>query len=94
MASDKRALALMHLAVAHAGPRCGAKTRAGRPCRSPIVRGRKRCRMHGGAAGSGGAKGERNGRYTVGRFTHEAKARRREAREFLAKLRELISAAG
>lgn len=29
-------------------PRCGAKTRSGHPCLSPAVRGRKRCRMHGG----------------------------------------------
>ncbi|MFZ1148666.1 MAG: HGGxSTG domain-containing protein [Xanthobacteraceae bacterium] len=34
-------------------PRCGAMTRSGRPCRSPAVRGKRRCRMHGGAAGSG-----------------------------------------
>ena len=29
-------------------PRCGAKTRAGTPCRGPAIRGRARCRMHGG----------------------------------------------
>ena len=29
-------------------PRCGARTRAGRPCQSPAVFGRQRCRMHGG----------------------------------------------
>ena len=34
-------------------PRCGAKTRSGNACRSPAVRGKKRCRMHGGALGSG-----------------------------------------
>jgi hypothetical protein len=33
--------------------RCGAKTRSGKACRSPAVQGKKRCRMHGGAAGSG-----------------------------------------
>jgi hypothetical protein len=36
---------------------CGARTRAGKPCRSPVVTGRRRCRMHGGALGSGGPKG-------------------------------------
>jgi hypothetical protein len=41
-------------------PRCGARTRAGRPCRSPAVRGKKRCRMHGGAAGSGAPVGNKN----------------------------------
>ncbi len=28
--------------------RCGAKTRAGAPCKAPAVPGKKRCRMHGG----------------------------------------------
>jgi hypothetical protein len=29
-------------------PRCGARTRAGCPCRAPAIRGKLRCRMHGG----------------------------------------------
>jgi len=29
-------------------PRCGAKTRAGGSCKAPAVRGKSRCRMHGG----------------------------------------------
>ncbi len=33
-------------------PRCGARTRAGTPCRSPTVGGSARCRMHGGKAGA------------------------------------------
>ena len=41
-------------------PRCGAKTRNGSPCEAPAVHGKKRCRMHGGAAGSGAPKGNRN----------------------------------
>ncbi len=28
------------------------------PCMSPAVRGKRRCRMHGGAAGSGAPRGE------------------------------------
>lgn len=32
---------------------CGAKTRSGQPCQNPPVTGKSRCRMHGGAAGSG-----------------------------------------
>jgi hypothetical protein len=47
--------------------RCGATTRSGTPCRSPAVTGRRRCRMHGGAPGSGGPKGRRNGNYKHGR---------------------------
>jgi hypothetical protein len=30
-----------------ASPRCGAKIRSGGACRSPAVRCKKRCRMHG-----------------------------------------------
>jgi hypothetical protein len=29
-------------------PRCGARTRAGCPCRCPAIHGKLRCRMHGG----------------------------------------------
>ena len=37
--------------------RCGAKTWSGAPCKSVPVTGRRRCRMHGGADGSGAPKG-------------------------------------
>ena len=47
--------------------RCGARTRSGRPCRNPPVTGKARCRMHGGANGSGAQPGNTNalkhGRY-------------------------------
>ena len=47
--------------------RCGAKTRNGTPCMAPAVTGKKRCRMHGGAEGSGAPRGNQNalkhGRY-------------------------------
>jgi len=29
-------------------PQCGATTRVGAPCQCPAMRGRKRCRLHGG----------------------------------------------
>ena len=32
------------------GQRCLAKTRQGTPCQNPVVTGRNRCRMHGGAS--------------------------------------------
>jgi hypothetical protein len=57
-------------------PRCGARTRQGKPCQSPIVRGKRRCRMHGGAKGSGAPKGERNGNYRHGFYTEKARAER------------------
>ncbi len=53
--------------------RCGAKTRAGHPCRQAAVRDSRRCRMHGGSKGSGGPAGERNGRFKHGLRTREAK---------------------
>ena len=53
------------------GPRCGARTRGGRPCRSPAVYGKRRCRMHGGAVGSGAPEGNQNA-LKHGVFTKEA----------------------
>jgi hypothetical protein len=70
-------------------PRCGAKTRSGRPCRSPAVAGRKRCRMHGGAPESGGPKGARNGNYKHGRYTADAIASRRWVSEKIREVRAL-----
>jgi hypothetical protein len=60
--------------------RCGANTRSGRLCQAPAVAGRARCRMHGGAKGSGGPRGRRNGNYKHGRYTAEAKQRRLQLR--------------
>jgi hypothetical protein len=51
--------------------RCGARTRAGHPCRQAAVTGRARCRMHGGARGSGGPQGDRNGNFKHGIWTRE-----------------------
>jgi hypothetical protein len=52
--------------------RCGARTRAGHPCRQAAVRGRARCRMHGGAQGSGGPRGDCNGNFKHGLRTRES----------------------
>lgn len=49
----------MQPAILATAPRCGARTRAGHPCRSPAVAGHQRCRMHGGR-GSGAPRGNRN----------------------------------
>jgi hypothetical protein len=53
-------------------PRCGAKRRDGLPCQKPRAKEKTRCRLHGGAQGSGGPKGEANGRYSHGLLTAEA----------------------
>ena len=52
-------------------PRCGARTRAGGACQCPAIRGRKRCRLHGGRS-PGAPQGRDNGNYRDGTFTAEA----------------------
>jgi hypothetical protein len=69
--------------------RCGARTRSGRPCQSPAVTGRRRCRMHGGAPGSGGPKGSRNGNYKHGRYSADAVAFRSWLRQQIREVRAL-----
>lgn len=75
-------------------PRCGARTRKGTSCRSPAVSGKKRCRMHGGAKGSGAPMGNQNA-LKHGTYTKEALKRRallrdqiREAQKLLRGLRD------
>ena len=75
-------------------PRCGAKTRRGTPCKAPAVRDRKRCRMHGGARGSGAPQGSRNGAWRHGRYSREAIERRQEAAELVRSMRALVRQIG
>jgi hypothetical protein len=70
-------------------PRCGAKTRSGSACRSPAVRGKKRCRMHGGAAGSGAPEGNQNA-LKHGAFTKNAIKERDQVRAFIGEARKLL----
>lgn len=63
-------------------PRCGARTRAGTPCRGPRVRGKRRCRMHGGADGSGAVPGNRNA-WRHGEYSGAERARRRRLRNLI-----------
>jgi hypothetical protein len=74
-------------------PRCSARTRTGRPCQQAAVSGRARCRMHGGAKGSGGPSGARNGNFKHGLWSRESKrfrsATRRKLREIRRFLRQL-----
>ena len=68
---------------------CGAKTRSGAPCKNPPVNGKRRCRMHGGAAGSGGQKGNKNA-LKHGFWTHEAVAERKWFRSLLKEVNKNI----
>jgi uncharacterized protein YjcR len=69
--------------------RCGAKTRSSKPCRSPAVCGKKRCRMHGGAPGSGAPRGNKNA-LKHGLYTREAIDERRQLRALMRQSRILI----
>ncbi|MGY2808683.1 HGGxSTG domain-containing protein [Bradyrhizobium sp. USDA 4506] len=72
-----------------ASRRCGARTRCGGSCRAPAVHGKTRCRMHGGAKGSGAPRANRNAR-KHGRFTREAIAERRQIRALLGDARRML----
>ncbi|WP_375776837.1 HGGxSTG domain-containing protein [Bradyrhizobium sp. ma5] len=72
-----------------ASPRCGARTRTGGACRAPAVHGKTRCRMHGGAKGSGAPRANRNAR-KHGRFTRDAIEERREIRALLGDVRKVL----
>jgi hypothetical protein len=65
-----------------AAPRCGARNRAGEPCQCPAIRGRSRCRLHGGLS-SGAPKGDANGNFKTGYWTCEAMEERRWTQEML-----------
>jgi glucans biosynthesis protein len=66
----------------HAAPRCGAHARTtGQPCKAPAIRGKVRCRMHGGRAGR---------KPIHGRYSKAAVESRREVRAILRAVRELI----
>ncbi|WP_456670794.1 HGGxSTG domain-containing protein [Bradyrhizobium sp. USDA 3240] len=72
-----------------ASPRCGARTRSGGACRAPAVHGKTRCRMHGGAEGSGAPRANRNAR-KHGMFTRGAMEERRDIRALLGEVRRLL----
>jgi hypothetical protein len=72
-----------------ASPRCGAKIRSGGSCRSPAVRDKRRCRMHGGAPESGAPKGNQNAR-KHGLFTRDAIAEGKQIQALLGEARKLL----
>ena len=73
--------------------RCGAKTRSGKPCAAPAVKGKERCRMHGGARGSGAPLGNQNALKT-GRHTKALRETVREGNEAIRQLRDLFKLLG
>jgi glucans biosynthesis protein len=73
----------MRLRNLRQAPRCGARNRAGEPCRCPAIRGRRRCRLHGGLS-PGAPRGGGNGNFRHGDFTREAIQHRKWLRALLA----------
>jgi hypothetical protein len=72
-------------------PRCGANARTNnhQPCRAPAVRDKKRCRMHGGAKGSGAPQGNQNA-LKSGEYTQKAKANKYHIRMLIKQCKETI----
>jgi hypothetical protein len=87
MNQEKQDRVTQQLKNIRAAPRCGAKTRAGGSCQCPSVRGRHRCRIHGGLS-PGAPKGSKNGNFTEGTFTAEAIEERRWAKSLINLLRQ------
>lgn len=73
----------------HKSPRCGATTRVGGACKAPAVQGKKRCRMHGGAAGSGAPLGNQNA-LKHGKYTREMLQLRREMAQLMRAARATL----
>ena len=73
----------------HRSPRCGAKTRRGTPCMAPAVKGKRRCRMHGGAPGSGAPRGNQNA-LKHGFYTRKAVEERRALRQLIRQAEKLL----
>jgi hypothetical protein len=68
----------------NSAPRCGAKTRSGTPCRGPAMRGKKRCKLHGGKSTGPrtpeGLARSKTSRLRHGFYSREAVEARRQKR--------------
>jgi hypothetical protein len=70
-------------------PRCGARTRSGTSCQAPAVTGKRRCRMHGGATGSGAPRSNQNALKT-GLHTHDMIEQRKAVNALLRRSRKML----
>ena len=75
----------------HQAQRCGARTRSGKPCRSPAMP-NGRCRMHGGLS-PGAPQGNRNA-LKHGLFTAEAIEHRRTLRSLMKVIPRALEVVG
>ncbi|WP_028388631.1 HGGxSTG domain-containing protein [Legionella fairfieldensis] len=73
-------------------PRCGARAKVsnGKPCRCPAMKGKSRCRLHGGAKGSGAPLGNANA-LVHGGNTAEARAFKQQVRQTIQLSKELLN---
>ena len=76
-------------------PRCGAKNRRGMSCQCPAMRGRRRCRLHGGkSTGPRTAEGLERVRQAATRhgfYSAAAKVARLQARLLLRDVRKALA---
>ena len=79
--------------VAAGAERCGARTRGGRPCLNHPIRWRQRCRLHGGAPGTGAPRGNGNA-VKHGRTTATALAARRTIARLIRASRRTLEEMG
>lgn len=66
---------------------CGAKTRSGKPCPTPPVKNRTRCRMHGGT-NNGAPKGNKNA-FKHGYYSKASIDQRSETHKLIREYRKL-----
>ncbi|MBX7145687.1 MAG: hypothetical protein K1X44_00065 [Alphaproteobacteria bacterium] len=70
--------------------RCGAKTRKGISCLTRPIKGKKRCRMHGGT-NPGTPHGSLHGRYKHGFYSKKAVEERSSLRALLKATQDLLA---
>ena len=72
---------------------CLAQTRYGTLCQTKPVKGKKRCRMHGGANGTGAPKGNSNA-FKHGRYSAESILMRLEANQLIRQHKAMMKEFG
>jgi len=69
--------------------KCLARTRKETLCEKLPIKGKKRCRMHGGAENSGAPKGNKNA-FKHGHYSEESLQRKREVTQFFRGYKKLM----
>jgi hypothetical protein len=81
------------LPMARLALRCHARTRRGTSCQAPAIRGRRRCRLHGGLS-TGAPCGTGNGMFQHGLRTVEAIEQRRATAALIREYRRNLAMLG